>query len=481
MLEELLELRQDRLEDAPTGVRVGLDDLDDALDLLLEHVTDGPRRRVEAHHTGAHAVDQAARRMVDGREEIGLRHRDAQHGHLQPSEPDTDRSRNGVFGQDALEQQRDDLDRRPLDRRRSRLFQRLLSLRQFLEQLRSADRRCHRTTAARHGETPRNTLLRLADRRTQACRRRRLSRGIAEAGKMTTHKSIEPADHRFGRIGTANQAAGARHHARLVADLGPHVGARPLSTHRFRRIAVASVYRPAPRTLVGVAGTSPVTSRRFVSTNRTSTRVLNTWLVTQLLIRIAWTTAAIPSGRRTVPTRRRPTRVLRATDQRAQVDLGKHAALQQPPIRIVVRLLGEHRQFFVQHRLQRAPVVECQRRTQPGRRHEARQHMGAQDIVRLELLTSLEEIDARSQVGELRRSAIHHRQRQPGAEDLQLDRVVVDQAQLHLAAGRDRQVANQSRWQNAVFDGTAKHRRDRAEPGRRGLVKIDDQAPCDAP
>jgi hypothetical protein len=51
-------------------------------------------------------------------------------------------------------------------------------------------------------EAPRNALLRLADGRAQAGRcRRRLPRGIAEAGKMTTHEPVQPTDHRFGGSG----------------------------------------------------------------------------------------------------------------------------------------------------------------------------------------------------------------------------------------------------------------------------------------
>ena len=139
VLEELLELGQHGLEDAPAGVGIRLDDLDDALDLLLEQVADGAARRVEAHHARAHAVDQPARRMLDGGEEVGLGHGDAQHRHLQPREPDAHRRRDRVFHQDALEQQGDDLDRRPLDRRRGGLLERLLPLVQLLEQRRRVD------------------------------------------------------------------------------------------------------------------------------------------------------------------------------------------------------------------------------------------------------------------------------------------------------------------------------------------------------
>jgi hypothetical protein len=133
VLEELLELGQHGLEHAPAGVGVGLDDLHDALDLALQRIAHAAAGAVEAHHAGAHAVDQAARRVVDGGEEVGLGHRHAQHRHLQPREPDAHAGRDAVFGEDALEQQRHDLDRGALLRRGRGLLQRLLALVQFLQ------------------------------------------------------------------------------------------------------------------------------------------------------------------------------------------------------------------------------------------------------------------------------------------------------------------------------------------------------------
>jgi hypothetical protein len=51
---------------------------------------------------------------------------------------------NALFRQDALEQQRDDLDRRALDRRAGRLLQLLLALLHFLQQHGRADVHCRR-------------------------------------------------------------------------------------------------------------------------------------------------------------------------------------------------------------------------------------------------------------------------------------------------------------------------------------------------
>ena len=153
VLEELLEFDQHGLEHAPAGVRVGLDDLHHALDLFFERVADRPRGGVETHHARAHAVDQAARRVVDGREEVRLADGHPQHRHLQPREPDPHRRRNALFGQDALEQQRDDLDRGALHRRGRGLLQRLLAVVQFFEQRRRADR-IRRRCAPRHRRRP---------------------------------------------------------------------------------------------------------------------------------------------------------------------------------------------------------------------------------------------------------------------------------------------------------------------------------------
>ena len=140
---------------------------------------------VEAHHAGAHAVDQAARRVVDGGEEVGLADRHAQHRHLQPREPDAHRGRDALFGQDALEQQRDDLDRRALDRRGRGLLQRLLALVQFLEQRRRADRAGDRAARRRRRDRRRampccaSAIAALQARATPArpaCARRRRTR-----------------------------------------------------------------------------------------------------------------------------------------------------------------------------------------------------------------------------------------------------------------------------------------------------------------
>jgi hypothetical protein len=108
-------------------------------------------------------------------------------------------------------------------------------------------------------------------------------------------------------------------------------------------------------------------------------------------------------------------------------------ALQQEAVDLVVRLFGEQRQLLVDDRLKHAPGIEAERRAEPAAGDDAREHMRAQDVAGIELLALLEHVHARAQIGEFPRRAIHHRQRQARAEDLVLDGVVVDQAQI--AAG----------------------------------------------
>eukprot|EP01137_Pigoraptor_chileana_P025644 Opistho-2@95414 len=95
VVEKFLELGQHRGEDAPAGVGIGLDHLHHALDLALQRIAAGRgiagRSGAEAHHAGTHAVDQLARRVVGGSEEIGLADGHAQHRHLQAGEPDPHR------------------------------------------------------------------------------------------------------------------------------------------------------------------------------------------------------------------------------------------------------------------------------------------------------------------------------------------------------------------------------------------------------
>ncbi len=203
------------------------------------------------------------------------------------------RRRNRLFHQDALEQQRDDLDRRALDRRRRRLLERLLALLQLLEQGGVP------TGAARPPAPPplgarqasRDALLGLADRRAQRGEGGAGARDVStKSGICAADEPVQAVEHGLGLLGAARQAARARHHPRLVAD-------------------VARRARAARR---GVAG----------SPSRRSPR---------------------PVGVPKPPTRRQTRSVprVRAPDERPQVDLGQHVALEQQAVRLVIRLFGE--------------------------------------------------------------------------------------------------------------------------------------------
>ena len=138
-------------------------------------------------------------------------------------------------------------------------------------------------------------------------------------------------------------------------------------------------------------------------------------------------------------------RVARALDVGVQVHVRQHALLDQPAVGFVVGLLDQRGQFLVQAGLQLAPAVQAAAGRAPGVDDDARQHMGAQHVLRVELLAPFQRRHARAQVGEFRGGLVHHRQRQARGEDLALDGVVVNQRQR--AAGRSgrRQVARAHR------------------------------------
>ena len=109
--EELLEFVVNDLINLFAGLRVLLHHLHNPLDLGLHR---GPlhARGFKSHHTGPHAVNQRACRVVGGPQKIRVFQRDAQHRHLQTGKPDTDAWRNTFFRQDRLEHQGDDFNNR---------------------------------------------------------------------------------------------------------------------------------------------------------------------------------------------------------------------------------------------------------------------------------------------------------------------------------------------------------------------------------
>ena len=234
-------------------------------------------------------------------------------------------------------------------------------------------------------------FLGLGDRRVQARRRRRRRlRGDGEIGQLPADQPVQPAEHGLGLVGAARQAGGARHQPRLLADLGRRA-CRP----RRRRLEL----RGRARRHAG--GRAEAARRRRRRRRRAAADV-----------------------------------VRRAADEGAQIDLGQDVALQEEAVGLVVRLFGEERQLVVDHRLQQPPGVEAERRAEPRGGDDAREDVRAQDVVGVELLLALEVVHPRAQVGEFPRRPVHHRQRQARAEDLVLDGVVVDQAQLVAAGAR---------------------------------------------
>ena len=133
-----------------------------------------------------------------------------QHRHLQPREPDPHRRRDALFGQDALEQQRDDLDRGPLDRRRRGLLERLLALVQLLQQGRRADRptsvRARPARRRRGCPAARRQMAARSGRPTPA--RRAPPAGWRSSGSWPADQLVEPPQHRLGVIDAARQPPG---------------------------------------------------------------------------------------------------------------------------------------------------------------------------------------------------------------------------------------------------------------------------------
>ncbi len=110
MLEELLKLLIDQLINALASFRVLLDHLHDPLDLGLQR-TAIDTAGVEPHHTGSHAINEQARRVIESAKKIWFCQRHPQDRHLQTSKPHPDTRWNPVLLQNGLKHQCHDLDR----------------------------------------------------------------------------------------------------------------------------------------------------------------------------------------------------------------------------------------------------------------------------------------------------------------------------------------------------------------------------------
>ena len=164
------------------------------------------------------------------------------------------------------------------------------------------------------------------------------ARCTREVGQLAADEPVQPAEHRLGLVGAARQAGGARHQARLLADLAG----------RARRASPT-------------AGT-PTVARRHAGRR-----------------------AEAAAG----ADRRQPPAVVRAADERPQVDLGQHVALRAGS--------GWSRGTPLRRRAtapRAAPTAAgARRRSRAARRShdagdDARQHVRAQDVVGVELLAA---------------------------------------------------------------------------------------------
>ena len=381
--------------------------------------------------------------MIDGGKEVRLADGHAQHRHLQPREPHAHAGVDALFGQDALEQQRNDLDRRPLLGRGRRLLQRLLALMQFLKQHRRGHRRLAARRRCRGLDAALNALLRLVDRRGQPRRQRRVrALRVGKGRQMPADQPVQPHQHGFGVFATARQRRGARHQPRFLADVAQG-GLAPA--------AVRATVRPRP----GTAHASAASARRR--------RV-------GFAARAGSAKARGSAAVQGVGLRRHAARTL---DVRMQIDRGQHTTLDQPAVGLVVGLLDQRRQFLVQIRLQLAPTVQAAAGRAPGVDDDARQHVRAQHVLGVELLASFQRRHARTQVGEFRGRQIHHRQRQARGQDLAFDGVVVDQRQRTAGAGR-RQVGRTLR-RCALQQRAAQAAHHRLVPGCGALLQLEHQ------
>ena len=197
--------------------------------------------------------------------------------------------------------------------------------------------------AAALDEAPGDAVLRLGDRRVQPRRRRLPARCevCGEVGQLAADQPVQAAEHRLGLVGAARQAGGAGHQPRLLADLVR------LGRGRLRR------------RLLEVGGRGGDDAGRRAE-------------------------AAARAGARG----RRPA-VVRAADERPQVDLGQHVALRAASGWSRGRPLRRSSdELVVQHGCSTRQASRPSRRAQPGVGDDARQHVRAQHVVGVELLAA---------------------------------------------------------------------------------------------
>ena len=125
-------------------------------------------------------------------------------------------------------------------------------------------------------------------------------RGRREVGQLPADEAVEPVQHRLGLIAAARQAAGARHQASLLGDLGRVCGVRGADV--WKSVALRRPVGAPKPPLAAITGRAPPVFERRMN------------------------------GRRSTS--------------------GSTLALQQEAVDLVVRLFGEERQLLVEDRLQ---------------------------------------------------------------------------------------------------------------------------------
>ena len=211
--QELLEFLQNQLKHPSAGFGVLFNDLNDPADLAL-HRTGLDAAGIKTQDTGAHAVDQLPRRMLQGAEKFRLIQRQAQHRHLQTGKPDAHTGRNPFLRQDRLEHQGHDLDGGLLRDGGGFPFQLRAALADLACHL--LDATCRQHTYSGDVGLPASSPL-MDEGLSQLGRRGLLPRGL-KVGTPIHKQAPELPQHTLRPLPSPGQRRGGRHHAGLFGQ-----------------------------------------------------------------------------------------------------------------------------------------------------------------------------------------------------------------------------------------------------------------------
>ncbi len=274
-------------------------------------------------------------------------------------------------------------------------------------------------------------------------------RAVGEGRQLAAHQPVQPIEHDAGRRAAAAQRRAVRHQPRLLGHA--------IAAGRAAAVPAAAACSAGRPRIAGVAGEAARTAGCTGAGPRA--------------VGAAAAEARRPAAVAAVRPVALQRHVARPADQRVQVDLGQHAAVDEPSVGLVVGLLDQACQLFMQRLLQLAPAVQAATRCAPAFDDDARQHVRAQQVAGLELFAPLERRHPRAQVGEFRRAAVGDRQCQARSEDLALDRVVIDQRQVRGRRAGPRQLARAQR-RRALQQRVAQAADHRPVPGGRALLQL---------